>query len=138
MESSNSMDKSFRARVQKVFGSLSSSHSPWSLTDDEVEKREWSRGRAGSLRDDDEIPCSSSFDGVFAKDRRNSRYAGRDVETDLDDLNDDGHEKEEELGGGPKRGDGDDIDVWEIRSAIGMDSTLDNEVRSFFFTKFSF
>ncbi|KAL6979843.1 hypothetical protein U1Q18_021500 [Sarracenia purpurea var. burkii] len=97
MKSSNSRDMSFKARVQKNFGSLSLSHSPWSLTDNE--------------------------------DRRNSRYVGRDVKIDLDDLNDDGYEKDEELGIGPKRGDsdGDDRDEREIISGIGMDCTLDNE-----------
>ncbi|KAF5932823.1 hypothetical protein HYC85_028994 [Camellia sinensis] len=44
--SSDSMDNTLRARVQKIFGSLSSSSSlspPWSLIDDEVEKREWKK-----------------------------------------------------------------------------------------------
>uniref|UniRef100_A0A5B7BPD6 Uncharacterized protein n=1 Tax=Davidia involucrata TaxID=16924 RepID=A0A5B7BPD6_DAVIN len=128
MASSESTDDSFRARVDKVFGSLSSlsqssSLRPlWSLTDDEVEKREWKRDRDSSNRDD-ETPCSSSFDGLFTKDRK----IRRELEDDLEELFDDG-----QLGSGSskpsfKRGDGDEKDEWEIRSSIGLDCTLDNE-----------
>ncbi|XP_058194828.1 uncharacterized protein LOC131311400 [Rhododendron vialii] len=116
-------EESFRARVQKAFGPLSSSQSPWSLTDDEIEKREWNRS-GGGTRDDDVTPCSSSFDGIsFSnKDRkkRNSRRLRRDLENDgVEDQNDD------EDGGEGDGGDGGD--EWEIRSAIGLDRTLDNE-----------
>lgn len=124
-------EESFRARVQKAFGPLSSSQSPWSLTDDEIEKREWNRS-GGGTRDDDVIPCSSSFDGIsFSnKDRkkRNPRRVRRDLENDgLEDQNDD---EDGEEGDG-----GDGGDEWEIRSSIGLDRTLDNEVSSFFFIK---
>ncbi|GMP63560.1 hypothetical protein CsSME_00025194 [Camellia sinensis var. sinensis] len=67
--SSDSMDNTFRARVQKIFGSLSSSSSslspPWSLTDGEVEKREWRR--PSSAKDDDQTPISFSFDGLACR-----------------------------------------------------------------------
>ncbi|THF97676.1 hypothetical protein TEA_006769 [Camellia sinensis var. sinensis] len=67
--SSDSMDNTFRARVQKIFGSLSSSSSslspPWSLTDCEVEKREWRR--PSSAKDDDQTPISFFFDGLACR-----------------------------------------------------------------------
>lgn len=103
-------DESFRARVHKVFGCLpSSSPSPsasvWSLSDDDVEKNEWNRSSLKQGKDDDDHNlCSSSYDGLFKQKRRNM----------LENLIDD---------------DGSSFDdVWEIRSSIGLDSTLDNEV----------
>lgn len=119
MESSESVDDTFRARVEKVFGSLASSKSstmkssPWSLTDDEVERREWRRDT--DTRDRDDTPCSASFDECFKKDQRASR---RKLRRELDDPNDDGEEQ----------ADLSFSDEWEIRSSIGLDSTLDHEV----------
>ncbi|XP_008222391.1 PREDICTED: uncharacterized protein LOC103322262 [Prunus mume] len=65
------MDDSFRVRAEKVFGSLPSStsttsslqvqSSPWSVTGDEVERREWRRGTDADSSDRDQTPCSSSF-----------------------------------------------------------------------------
>ncbi|KAK9934265.1 hypothetical protein M0R45_021415 [Rubus argutus] len=65
------MDDSFRLRADKVFGSLSASlssslqpqSSPWSVADDEVERREWRR--CTDAPDRDKTPCSSSFEGDF-------------------------------------------------------------------------
>ncbi|CAL5328628.1 unnamed protein product [Camellia sinensis] len=119
--SSDSMDNTFRARVQKIFGSLSSSSSSlsplWSLTDDEVEKREWRR--PSSAKDDDQTAISFSFDGLFARNTRRRH--------DLQDINND----DDQLGGGRHSSEyveGDGRDEWEIRSPIGLDSTLDNEM----------
>lgn len=128
MASSESMDDSFRVRVEKVFGSLAPSKSPalqsspWSLTDDEVERREWRRGTDTSDRDD--TPCSSSFDEFFKKDEKASwRKLRRARQEDLDDL-DDGDEQSDRSFGGNEG----DRDAWEIRSSIGLDPTLDREV----------
>jgi hypothetical protein len=133
MASSESMDDSFRVRVEKVFGSLAPSKSPvlqsspWSLTDDEVERREWRRGTDTSDRD--ETPCSSSFDEFFKKDEKASwRKLRRARQEDLHDL-DDGNEQSDRSFGGK---DG-ERDTWEIRSWIGLDSTLDREVIVFLF-----
>ncbi|KAA8529992.1 hypothetical protein F0562_034404 [Nyssa sinensis] len=133
MASSESTDDSFRTRVEKVFGSLPSSQPSslrplWSLTDDEVEKREWKRDRDSSNRDD-ETPCSSSFDGLFTKDRKIRRERKDDLEElDHDDDDDD----DGRLGRGSSKSsfkhvEGDEKDEWEIRSSIGLDCTLDNE-----------
>ncbi|EEF50116.1 hypothetical protein RCOM_1438220 [Ricinus communis] len=106
-EEEGATDDSFRARVEKIFGFLTSSsssssshsqHQPtsslqstlWSLTDDEVERRQWRRYTDNSDRD--EIPCSSSFHDL--------KIGG----VSLDDAN-----------------------AWNIRSSIGLDRTLDDE-----------
>lgn len=96
------MDHSFNDRVDKVFGSISSSSSsssstPWSLTDAQVERRAWNRDK-GHKRDDDQTLVSSSFHNLF-KCQRN-RFQ--------DDTQNHG-------------------DEWDIRSFIGLDATLDNE-----------
>ena len=116
-EFSISMDNSFRDRVQKAFGSLSASQSPWSLADGEVEKREWNRSR--NQDDDDGKPtCASSFNG--------------DLEDELEDLDEENDDDDDDEDGG-EYGDGADRDEWEIRSSIGMDCTLDNEVFTILF-----
>lgn len=99
-------DDSFRARVHKVFGALSSSapSSAWSLTDDEVEKKEWNR--SALKEDDDQTLSSSSYDGLFKQNRRRNMNDPNDEESGFEHPN----------------------DVWDIRSSIGLDSTLDNEV----------
>ncbi|KAL5724485.1 hypothetical protein ACHQM5_007741 [Ranunculus cassubicifolius] len=108
------MDDSFKVRVDKVFGSLTpSSSSLWSLTDEEIEKREWNRER-GSI-DRENNPCSSSLDGFFSNQRKSNStiLIHNKLNIDLD----------EEKGPGQSL-DPDDVDV---RSSIGLDSTLDNE-----------
>lgn len=117
-----STDDDFKLRVQKIFGSLrSSATSPldkrpplWSLTGDEVEKKEWRRDDVSSGRD--EMPCSSSF-GDFLKEDRKYRTDRR-----KDDLDDDGDAE-------PMRGvnGGGEDDDWDLKSSIGLDKTLDNE-----------
>ncbi|CAN4112900.1 unnamed protein product [Withania somnifera] len=113
-------DDSFRARVHKVFGSLSSSSSSasvWSLTDNDVEKKEWNRSALKQGKDDDDHNlCSSSYDGLFRqKHISQPRNMTQGLKSFIEDLNDDGSGVE------------DLNDVWEIRSSIGLDSTLDNE-----------
>ena len=127
------MDDNFKNRVQKIFGSLQSSQSTspqqlqrpplWSLTDDEVEKREW---RRESAADREETLCSSSFDEFLKEERkyRSGRLLRKESDDDLDNDDDDDGDSSQSHGGRTD-GDGDD---WEIRSCIGMDSTLDYEV----------
>lgn len=87
------MEDNFRVRVDKVFGALTataaSHRSLWSLTDEEVEKKEWNRERG---REDN--PSSSSSNGFFSKQNQSTN---------------------------------DEEEDWEVRSSIGLDSTLDNE-----------
>ena len=101
-----SMDESFKARVDMVFGSLASTRSSslWSIADHQLQRREWRR----SARDD--TPCSSSFRQLFVKDRRRTSPS---------------------LGSGNVHHQ-DDQAVWNIRSSIGLDPTLDFEVNIFF------
>lgn len=129
------MDDSFRVRVEKIFGSLTSSSSNqprssirstlWSLTDDEVERREWKRGTGAAASDREEIPCASLFDEL-KNDRRRRRRNHRRNELE-DDLDDD--EDEDDESNRSRRGGEDDLEEWEIRSCIGLDPTLDNEVK---------
>lgn len=133
-------EDSFKGRVDKIFGSLSSSKSSqspsiaplWSLTDDEVERREWNRRKDNPDRDD-ETPCSSSFDGLFMKDRKVTAKQSRNVRDKLEDPSDDEDEEDDDnegkrFGSGlSKRGNDDDEEEWDIRSSIGLDCTLDNE-----------
>ncbi|KAF2307412.1 hypothetical protein GH714_026967 [Hevea brasiliensis] len=130
MAASETMDDSFRARVEKIFGSLTSSSlqqpsslqsTLWSLTDYEVERREWRREDAVT-HDRDEIPCSSAFDEL-KRDRW--RAFRRELQCDLNDDDDDDHDESNTLS---SRGVGAyGVDEWDIRSSIGLDRTLDNE-----------
>ncbi|MBA0711744.1 hypothetical protein Golax_010893 [Gossypium laxum] len=127
------MDDTFKLRVEKIFGSLQSSQSSsqqqrpplWSLSDDEVERREW---RRESAADREDTLCSSSFD-EFLKEERKYR-SGRRKETE-DDLDNDDDDDDDDNDGGSSQSHSRKIDEygdeWEIRSCLGMDSTLDNE-----------
>ncbi|KAK6241785.1 hypothetical protein QQP08_008419 [Theobroma cacao] len=127
------MDDSFNTRVDKIFGSLQSSQSSplqqqrpplWSVTDDEVERREW---RRDSAADREEVLCSSSFREFLQEERRyrSGRLSRKELEDDLD--NDDDDEDDGDSSQSRSRRIDGGGDEWEIRSFIGMDSTLDNE-----------
>ncbi|KAL6011771.1 hypothetical protein ACLOJK_002236 [Asimina triloba] len=135
------MEDSFKVRVDKVFGSLLGSSlpssSPWTISDAEVERKEWIHGRNRESADRDETPCSSAFDGFFSNEKGRSSglqpQARKRFDDDLDDLDDDGDDDGAEDAGGKDRtfengrdGDG-ERDEWEVRNSIGLDSTLDNE-----------
>ncbi|KAF8400070.1 hypothetical protein HHK36_015945 [Tetracentron sinense] len=128
---SSVMDDSFKVRVDRVFGSLASSkssslRSSWSLTDEEVERREWNREKDSPDRE--ETPCSSSFDGFFANERKISQRISRNARKELEDPDQD--DEDEQLGGGSSSKSverDDDNEDWEIRTSIGLDPTLDNE-----------
>ncbi|KAL6143039.1 hypothetical protein ACLB2K_053738 [Fragaria x ananassa] len=124
------MEDSFSVRVGKTFDILagassarvssSSLSSLWSLTGEEIEKREWNRDRGSpepQLR-----PCDpESKDDFF----------GSELEKDLLDL-DDGddveEEEEEEQSAKPTAmPDGYDEEQWQIKNCIGLDPTLDHE-----------
>ena len=120
------MDGSFRVRVEKIFGSLSSAPapsaaSPWSLSDDAVEKREWRCEDKDASSSRDETSYSSSFDGLFPKKKKDRRQ--RSARRDLGDDDVDGDDDYEDDGSRDM-----DSEEWEIRSSIGLDNTLYNEV----------
>lgn len=107
------MEESFSVRVGKTFDILAAGASSparlsslWSLTGEEIEKREWNRDKGSpepQLKDDDD-----DFE----------------LEKDLLDLDDDDVEEEDEK---PKPDDYNE-EQWEIKNCIGLDSTLDHEV----------
>lgn len=124
--------------MDRIFGSLASSSSSslspcanlsslWSLTDDEVEKREWNREK--DIPETEVTSYSSNLDGLFAK-KRSSVGFGKQLEQDLEDLDDDDFEGETRVRGSssrPVKPDDYNHEEWEIRSSIGLDCALDNE-----------
>lgn len=139
MASSGSADEDFQSRVAKIFGSLafsrpssskfSTSSAPatrqqsgsvWTLSDTEVEKREWKR----DSYDRDDMPCASSFDELLRQQRISSTAQ---KEGDLEDID----------CGEDVRGEGFD-DVWSIRASMGLDRTLDDEVNQFWSVNYCF
>ncbi|KAK9925588.1 hypothetical protein M0R45_033908 [Rubus argutus] len=128
------MEDSFSVRVDKTFGFLagssasvpsSSLSSLWSLTGEEIEKREWNRDKGSpepELR-----PCKDDFFGT-------------ELEKDLLDLDDDddveeeheGVEEQQQLRSSSTQSakpmpDDYNEEQWEIKSSIGLDCTLDHE-----------
>lgn len=146
------MEDSFKLRVDKIFGTLnsassssSSSSAPasssldslWCLTDDEIERREWNRDK-GSPE-----PESCSQASVFSNRRdetvyNSNRACRSELEKDLEDLDEDNEindDEELQVWRSPSRsGKPEDYndEEWEVKSSIGLDCTLDNEV--FFFS----
>ncbi|XVE67607.1 hypothetical protein DITRI_Ditri09bG0001500 [Diplodiscus trichospermus] len=129
-ESSNfnpTMEHSFNVRVHKAFALPASYSSPssnsksqslsslWSLTDDEIDRREW------NLHKGSPQPEDGYFDN-FPQNKYASNFCA-ELEKDLYDL-DDKDVEEEARPSSSKPEDYNDED-WEIKSSIGMDSTLD-------------
>ncbi|KAK9113342.1 hypothetical protein Syun_020139 [Stephania yunnanensis] len=121
------MDDTFKARVDKVFGSLSSAphsslRSLWSLTDEEVEKREWNRESSVADRDETLERRASS--------ERKLRGSRGGFDEDLEDLSDDDDDDDDGEDGGDEGSNGrseEGRDEWDVRASIGLDRTLDNE-----------
>ncbi|XP_074307622.1 uncharacterized protein LOC141642662 [Silene latifolia] len=130
-------NEEFSERVKKTFGNLLANVTPtptpstlsnplWSLTGAEIEKRQWRRDQDTSDRDNN--PCASSFDDFVSCARKNSRKNLKNYKKEFDndddfhafdDDDDDGGDDEDKKGG--------DLDDWDLRGSIGLDSTLDNE-----------
>ncbi|KAI3916859.1 hypothetical protein MKW98_014320 [Papaver atlanticum] len=149
------MDDSFRVRVDKIFGGLDgpggskptdSIRSLWSLSDAEVEKKEWRKQHPPE--EEEEIIPSSFHQSFIAKNdnKKKIKNGFGDFDDDLfdfDDLEDDGEDGDKENPGSSSKqgsngggGDGDD-DEREIRASMGLDSTLDNEDEEDEFDKFA-
>ncbi|CAN6471868.1 unnamed protein product [Victoria cruziana] len=77
------MADDFKARVDRVFGSLLQaipsviSSSPWTLSDDAVERKEWRRDAPAEERE--ETPSSSCFDGFRKEDGGDDEGEDRQV-----------------------------------------------------------
>ncbi|KAK1281469.1 hypothetical protein QJS10_CPB22g00481 [Acorus calamus] len=134
------MDDSFKARVDRLFGSKLFEAVPksafpvssWSVSDGEVERNEWDRESKREGSDREETPLSSSFDGPCWRQRKKREFE------DVDEIGSD------DEGGGGAGGGGDgpvgeeEREEWEIRSSVGLDSTLDHEDEEDEFDKFAF
>ncbi|RAL45430.1 hypothetical protein DM860_013826 [Cuscuta australis] len=155
------MEDSFRVRVDRVFGSLtstsSSSSSPqptisslWSLTDDEIRKDTWTREPAplsdagnpafGNDSDDEGWTFPSPVDRLLSSlsnggDEKQTPNPNsgvgdlmKDLQDDLEELDDDNDEGKGLAGEGSSKGDVvEDEEEFDVRKSIGMDSTLDFE-----------
>lgn len=132
------MDDSFSVRVDKVFGSLSSSSSTpspslsslWRLTDDEIVKREWNRDKESS--DDEPIQNPSDHTGFITNQQhkmleKKSLDLVKEIDEDLEDLDTDVDEDTPSSPNQSVKPDDQNDDEWEIRSSIGLDCTLDKE-----------
>ena len=150
------MEDSFRVRLDKIFGSLSSSSSSqslpssslWCLTDEEIEKRQWTRESDASFpteeEDDDDkngfLP--SNVDHFFFTEKNKLMVSeknpnsnpnpscsndSKEFEDDVKECEDDEGEGKSSLNRIQKIG-GDDEDELDVRNSIGMDCTLDFEV----------
>ncbi|XP_057530847.1 uncharacterized protein LOC130809200 [Amaranthus tricolor] len=152
------MEDSFRVRLDKIFGSLSSSSSSqslpssslWCLTDEEIEKRQWTRESDASFpteeEDDDDnngfLP--SNVDHFFFTEKNKLMVSeknpnsnpnpscsndSKEFEDDVKECEDDEGEGKSSLNRIQKIG-GDDEDELDVRNSIGingMDCTLDFE-----------
>lgn len=124
------MEDTFKVRVDKAFGSLESSSSLkslWSLTDEEIERNKWIQDK---IKHDEEINRLKipKFNPPFLQGLLSeSSTSNHDLESDIQDLDDDDNEDENQK---PELSKPDDhnSEEWDIRSSVGMDSTLDNEV----------
>ncbi|KAJ6710878.1 TUMOR SUPPRESSING SUBTRANSFERABLE CANDIDATE 4 TSSC4 [Salix koriyanagi] len=125
------MEDSFRARVEKAFGSLPSStiqtqqpsssslSSPWCLTDEEIQRNQWIRDRKEESHETETQPQP-----YFDPDKPHDvDFESDEIERDLDDL-DDGEEDSRALKLKPE--DYND-EEWDIKKSIGLDCTLDYE-----------
>lgn len=143
------MEDTFRVRVDKIFGSLTSSSaipsrsvsSLWCLTDEEIERREWNRDKESPEPQPDPGTYPSFLENCgkgFVRDSKDDYDV--EVEKDLEDLDDDVEDDDlQQLGGSSsKSGKPDDYgeEEWEIKSSIGLDCTLDYEVSFSFFSLF--
>ena len=126
------MEDSFRARVEKAFGSLPSStiqteqpsssslSSPWCLTDEEIQRNQWIRDHKEDSHETETQPQP-----YFNPDKPHDvDFESDEIERDLDDL-DDGEEDSRALKLKPE--DYND-EEWDIKKSIGLDCTLDYEV----------
>jgi len=111
------MEDSFRVRVERAFGSLPipSSASLWSLSEDEIKPEPKPKPKPNPDSEPKPYPSSSSSSGFKVE-----------LENDLDD-----EDEEDENAAGPSKPSDYNDEQWEIRSSIGLDSTLDFEVPFF-------
>ncbi|KAL9360760.1 hypothetical protein Peur_048883 [Populus x canadensis] len=127
------MEDSFSARVEKAFGSLSSStvqtqqpssssssiSSLWRLTDEEIERNQWIRDRK-----EDSPEIETQPQPYFNPERPHDMdFKSDEIERDLDDL-DDG---EEESRASKLKPEDYTDEEWDIKKSIGLDCTLDYE-----------
>ena len=136
------MDDSFKVRVDKIFGSLAAassssasastptattpSSSLWSLTDDEIERKEWVRDK--TISEPDSHSLLTNHDHKQQENRLVDLSLEDELVKDLDDLDDDEPGSLASI----KPEDFND-EEWQIKCSIGQDCTLDYEVFGMWF-----
>jgi hypothetical protein len=142
--------ETFEARVKRLFGSslLDAVPGPplpaasWSVASGDVERHRWAR--PSEVRDAEEgadrgdTPCASAFYDANGCLRGRRRRAKQNFEDDLGELGEDDDDDEEEEEGKEegRRGRGMTAEEDEeegVRVSIGLDPTLDREVRKISF-----
>ncbi|KAJ6329294.1 hypothetical protein OIU77_010885 [Salix suchowensis] len=127
------MEDSFKVRVDKTFGSLSS-YSPaihtqqpssslsslWCLTDEEIERNQWNRDHKDSPETKNQPQPYSN------PEIRDDTSCNSETEEDLVDLDDEEDKVESSRPSKLKPEDCND-EEWDIKKSIGLDSTLDYE-----------
>ncbi|GAV59501.1 hypothetical protein CFOL_v3_03032 [Cephalotus follicularis] len=111
------MEDSLKVRLDKAFGSLSSttpSPSLWSLNDGEIQRDGWIRDK-GSPEPETHPFCSW-----------NQQYR-KEMEKDLDEEEEEEESRSRDASIPEKPFDDYDDEQWLIKSSIGLDSTLDYE-----------
>ena len=142
------MDDSFKVRVDKIFGSLAAaasssssasastptattpSSSLWSLTDDEIERKEWVRDK--TISEPDSHSLLTNHDHKQQENRLVDLSLEDELVKDLDDLDDDLDGDEPGSLASIKPEDFND-EEWQIKCSIGQDCTLDYEVFGMWF-----
>ncbi|OIW20337.1 hypothetical protein TanjilG_08879 [Lupinus angustifolius] len=119
------MEDSFKARLDKAFGSLpipsSSLNSLWSLTNDQINHPK---------PNPEPEPKPDPEPEPFSDPRsRSSSSSGLrvELEKDIEDLDDVDDDDDKAPRGGESKPDDYDEEQWEIKSGIGLDCTLDYE-----------
>jgi hypothetical protein len=137
--------ETFEARVKRLFGSslldaVPGSSLPaasWSVASGDVERHRWahpSEVRDAEEADRGDTPCASAFYDANGCLRGRRRRAKQSLEDDLGVLGDDDEEEEEKEEG--RRGwgmTGEEDEEEGVRVSIGLDPTLDREVRKISF-----
>ncbi|KAJ6319668.1 hypothetical protein OIU78_015142 [Salix suchowensis] len=127
------MEDSFKVRVDKTFGSLSSYSSSihtqqpssslssvWCLTDEEIERNQWNRDHKDSPE------TKNQPQPYFNPEIRDDTSCNSETEEDLVDLADEEDKVESSRPSKLKPEDCND-EEWDIKKSIGLDSTLDYE-----------
>jgi hypothetical protein len=136
--------ETFEARVKRLFGSglldavpdKSFPAASWFVASGDVERHRWARDAEEELADRGDTPCASAFYDANGCLRGRRRRPKQSLEDDLGELGEDDEEEEEEENedeGERRRKTAEEDEEEGVRVSIGLDPTLDREVRKISF-----